>query len=224
MELRAKAEGMVATLAGVQAAWTALGPAYDGFLFPYDRVAFDALFGAFGPSKNCAPVCVPWYVYHKMLAGLLDQYELAGNAQALGVAVNMAKWARVNIQAVLARGGQDLWQAVLNTEWGGMNDALFNLFRITGDADHAATAELFNHWVWTAPLAAGQDNLGGFHANTHIPEVVGDLNGYALTANDTKLAIGSTFFRVLQESHAYATGGSSDHEMWWPANTLGSQL
>lgn len=32
-----------------------------------------------------APVCVPFYVFHKMLAGMLDQYNRAGNAQALQV-------------------------------------------------------------------------------------------------------------------------------------------
>ena len=52
---------------------------------------------------------------------MLDQYNLAGNAQALAVAVGIAKWTKTNVDQVLARGGQDLWQQVLGTEWGGMN-------------------------------------------------------------------------------------------------------
>lgn len=190
VELLGKTQAMVSYLGQVQDAWTQLGPAYDGFLFPYDRYTFDTLFGVYGPVQYCAPVCVPFYIFHKVMAGMLDQYTLAGNAQALTIAINMARWARTNIEAVIARGGQQLWQAVLNVEWGGMNDALFNLYRITGDPDHLATAERFNHFIWTAPLAAGQDNLGGFHANTHIPEVIGDVNGYEITSNATKLAIG----------------------------------
>ena len=36
------------------------------------------------------PVWAPWYTLHKIMAGLLDAYQLAGNAQALDVLTNMA--------------------------------------------------------------------------------------------------------------------------------------
>ncbi len=61
-----------------------------------------------------------------------------------------------------------LWQQVLGTEWGGMNEALFSLYAITGDPNHLETGRYFNHWAWSAPLAAGKDNLNGNHANTHL--------------------------------------------------------
>ena len=35
---------------------------------------------------------VPWYTMHKILAGLLDAYTLAGNAQALSVAEKLGDW------------------------------------------------------------------------------------------------------------------------------------
>ena len=120
---------IVTALAGAQAAWTGIGQA--GYLFPYSLVAWDNLFA--DPPRNCDPVCVPWYVYHKVLQGMIDSYTRAGNAQALTVAIGMAAWTKQAIEAVLARGGEGLWQRVLGTEWGGMNDGLYNLYNITGN-------------------------------------------------------------------------------------------
>jgi hypothetical protein len=40
VDLRAKMTDMVNTMAQTQAAWTAVGAEYDGYLFPYSRVAW----------------------------------------------------------------------------------------------------------------------------------------------------------------------------------------
>lgn len=211
----------VASLAAAQAAWAALGGVYaGGYLFPYNISTWNALF----KGVSCAPSCVPFYVFHKMLAGMLDQYELLGSSQALAVAVGMASWAKAAAEGVISSGGMGAWQNVLGIEWGGMNDALFALFRVTGDDRWRAAALLFDHYAWTQPLAAGGDPLPGNHANTHIPEVVGDATGFAVTGNATKLAIAVNFFAALNGSHSYATGGSSDGEMWGAALRLGDAL
>jgi hypothetical protein len=75
---RAKAAGVVATLARAQAAWTLKGEA--GYLFTWSPDSFARLEA--GPGGNCKPVCVPFYVVHKVMAGLLDQYQLASSDQA----------------------------------------------------------------------------------------------------------------------------------------------
>ena len=64
---------------------------------------------------------------------MIDSYVRAGNAQALQVAIGMAAWAKQAIEGVISQSGQAHWQQVLNTEWGGMNDALYNLYNITGN-------------------------------------------------------------------------------------------
>jgi len=221
--IRDKAADMVSYLGQIQDTWTATGdPAYDGYLYPYSIISWVNLFSE--PSQNCAPVCVPFYVLHKMFAGMLDQYTLAGNQQALQIAIKIGKWVKTQVDAVFARGGQNLWQQVLGTEWGGMNDALFNLYAITNDQDMLTAAYYFNHWSWSSPLAAGVDDLAGNHANTHIPEIIGDGNGYRLTGNTTKEAILVNFFSIVNSSHSFATYGSNDHEYWSTANQLGDQL
>ena len=61
-----------------------------------------------------------------MLAGMIDSYTRTGNTQALAVANGIAGWTKQAVEGVLARGGQMLWQRVLGTEWGGMNEGPFN--------------------------------------------------------------------------------------------------
>ena len=77
-------------------------------------------------------------------------------------------------------------------------------FTVTGNPAHLKAGLRFNHWQWTAPLAAGLDNLdgshgndGGNHANTHIPEVVGTARGYEVTGNTTQKAVVANFFNIL---------------------------
>jgi DUF1680 family protein len=217
--LAAKADAMVATMADAQAAWTAAGEV--GFLFPYANASS---FAALAQGRNCAPVCVPFYIMHKMLAGLLDMHARTGNDQALTVATGVGNWVAGFVGGVLATGGEAAWQLALSTEWGGMNDALRNLFRATGDAKHAATAALFVHWQWTDPLVDRVDVLQMFHANTHIPEVIGDLNGFLLSGNTTQAAIVDNFLDILGENHSWATGGSNDHEYWGPSRLLGDSM
>ena len=53
------------------------------------------------------------------MAGLLDQYLLTGSELAFDMVKEMAVWVQQNVESVLARGGQALWQQVLDTEWGG---------------------------------------------------------------------------------------------------------
>jgi DUF1680 family protein len=173
--IKAKGADIVNTLAQVQEAFSAKGQGYVGFLYPYDRSSFDNLFDK-APAGNCEPVCVPFYVMHKTMAGLIDQYTELGNVQAFEMVKKMASWVQTEVEQVLAKGGQTQWQNVLQTEWGGMNEALYNLYALTNDPNHLKTGLYFNHWQWTAPLAIGEDDLdashgntGGNHANTHIP-------------------------------------------------------
>ncbi|WP_372345674.1 beta-L-arabinofuranosidase domain-containing protein [Streptomyces sp. KL116D] len=64
------------------------------------------------------------------MAGLLDQYRLSGNAQALDVLTGMAGW----VEARMAPLDATQVRNVLRVEWGGMNEVLAALHLTTGDA------------------------------------------------------------------------------------------
>ncbi len=139
----------------------------------------------------------------------------------------MGDWVCRRIARTLAVGGQVLWQRVLLTEWGGMNDALFRLFEFTRNTAHLAAARAFNAWVFTAPLAVGEDTLADLpfpHANFHLPEVVGNARAYELSGNVTDAAVVNHFLEIISQNHSYATGGSSSGECWQPARDLGRYL
>ncbi len=59
---------------------------------------------------------------HKIMAGLLDQHELAGSLQALGVAVRMGEYFGRRVARVVAERGIAHWHRVLDVEFGGMNE------------------------------------------------------------------------------------------------------
>ena len=219
----AAAEGVMRVYERVMAAWKAkYGD--DGYLFPYDPLVWDQLLAGHGAYPYFS---VPFYTLHKLMAGLLDQHTHAGSALALTLVTKMAGWVARRVDATIAAGGQELWQKVLLTEWGGMNDVLYGLHAVTGDADHLRVARLFNAWVFTAPLSAGVDDLATQpfpHANFHLPEVVGNARAFELTANATDAAVVHTFFDALTANHSYATGGSNSGECWQQPRDLGNFL
>ncbi|MGH7995100.1 MAG: beta-L-arabinofuranosidase domain-containing protein, partial [Opitutaceae bacterium] len=119
----------------------------------------------------------PWYTIHKEMAGLVDAYRFCGDAQALTVARGLADWTG----AVTKNLSHAQWQKMLVCEYGGMNEALANLYGLTGDRRYLALAEKFYDDAVLAPLAAGHDDLSGKHDNTQVPKIVGAARLYELT-------------------------------------------
>jgi len=221
--VKAAADAAIDVLADVMAAWKgAYG--YDGYLFPYAPIVWDKLLAGHGAGPWYS---VPFYTLHKLMAGLLDQYVFARSAKALDLLTRMAAWVHGRVEATIAAGGEALWQRVLGTEWGGMNDVLYELYRHTGDATHYATARRFNGWIFSARLAVGTDDLADLpfpHANFHLPEIVGNARAYELTGNLTDRAIVTSFFDALTANHSYCTGGSNSGECWQQPRDLGNFL
>ena len=195
-----------------------------GNLFPYDPLVWDQLLAGLGAGPYYT---VPFYTLHKLMAGLLDQWEFAGNAKAFEMVKKMAAWVRGRVEATLASGGEELWQRVLQVEWGGMNDVLFHLYEHTRDPSHLSAARRFNSYVFTASLAAGVDGLSSLpfpHANFRLPSVVGHARAHELTGNATDARIVEAFLGAVVSNHSYATGGSSSGECWQDPRDLGAFL
>ncbi len=200
-----KANELVATLAECQAK--------DGYLGAYPASFYEKL-------RKHDKVWAPFYTYHKIMAGLIDMYEHTGNRQALDIALRMADWADTYSRSI----SEDEWQRVLLVEHGGVNEAAFNLYAITGQPKYRDLAYRFEHKKIFEPLAAGEDKLDGNHANTNIPKVIGAARGYELTGDERYRHISENFYRIVTEHHAYCTGGTSNGEMWHPADAIATQL
>lgn len=211
-EFRRKANYLVTQFAACQ---RALG--LDGYLAAFPPVAFDHVEGR---SKNSGGVVVPYYTYHKILAGLLDAYHYLGNREALTVAEGMAGW----VERRLATLTPQQLDACFHTdrsrnppnEFGGMADALARLAELTGNARWLALAKQFNRGWFIEPLVAGEDHLAGLHANTHLAQVVGIAHRGRLAHDERELNAARAFWTLVTTRHSFVIGGNSFKE-WFDA-------
>jgi len=195
--LAARGDAIVAELAKCQ---QALG---TGYLSAFPEELFDRL-------RAGRPVWAPFYTIHKIMAGLLDMHTVAGNAQARDVLLGMARWTARWVQPL----GDDAMARVLEREYGGMNELLYNLSAVTGNDEWRDLAHRFDHERIFAPLAAGRDELKGVHANTTIPKVIGAARRYELTGEIRYHDVASYFWHEVTGRRAYCTGGTSNGEDW----------
>ena len=174
-----------------------------GYLSAFPTEFFDRL-------KARTRVWAPFYTYHKIMAGLLDSHTLSGNGQALEMVKGMADWVRSYAEPI----PDELWQRMLDTEYGGMNDILYELSQVTGERSYADLAHRFDHEKIFAPLAIGRDELKDVHANTNVPKVLGAARRYEMTGEQRSRAIADYFWHEVTEKRSYATGGTTNGEAW----------
>jgi len=111
-------------------------------------------------------------------------------------------------------------QAVLSTEFGGMNDVLAELSARTGNPRWLILAQRFHHQAVLDPLIAGQDGLSHLHANTQIPKFIG-LDRIGELAGDTAQRDGArNFWRAVTNGRSYVIGGNSDREYFQEPNSI----
>ncbi|GAB3659375.1 glycoside hydrolase family 127 protein [Echinicola sediminis] len=163
---------------------------------------------------------VPLYNIHKIYAGLRDAFEIGGNEQAKEVLVELSDW----FYELTKDLSEEQFQRMLISEHGGMNEVFADVAAITGDKKYLELAEKMSHQVLLQPLAQGNDQLTGMHANTQIPKVIGfqriaqeaDLPEYEKAAD--------FFWRTVAENRSVAIGGNSVREHFHPEDDFSSML
>ncbi|XAR60296.1 hypothetical protein NMG60_11033607 [Bertholletia excelsa] len=188
-----------------------------GYLSAFPSEQFDRF-------EAIKPVWAPYYTIHKILAGLLDQHTLANNKQALNMAIWMVEYFYNRVQNVMAKYSIERHWLSLNEETGGMNDVLYRLYTVTKNPKHLFLAHLFDKPCFLGVLAMKADDISGYHANTHIPVVVGSQMRYEITGESLYKEIGTFFMDIVNSSHAYPTGGTSVDEFWRDPKRLASTL
>lgn len=170
-------------------------------------------------NGNTSGTWVPWYSLHKILAGLTDVYKFTGNAQALSVAGKLGDW----VYSRTSGWTPEMQTTVLNVEYGGMNDALYELYKFTNNDNHLSAAHSFDEMTLFEPLYKGEDVLNGKHANTTIPKIIGALNRYRVTGEEYYLQVAANFWEIVIENHTYITGGNSEWEHFGESKILDAE-
>lgn len=208
VRFKERADLLVRGLAQCQAA---LGP--SGYLSAFPETFFDTL-------EKRGKVWAPYYTLHKLFAGLLDAHALCGNRQALEVAARFGDW----VVARTSRLSDDQLQKALDTEHGGINESMAELYARTGKAPYLQAARRLCHEKVFGPLAAREDKLPGLHANTQFPKIIGAARLYELTGEARYREVAEFFWDRVANHHSYATGGNSDHEGFGPPDRLNDRV
>jgi len=186
----------------------------DGYLAAFSPAAFDKIEGK--PGADAEGIGVPYYTIQKIMSGLLDAYAYVDNEQALEVATRMADYFGKRLAARNAAQIDRMFRTDESrnpqNEFGAMSDALTELFKIDKDPRHLAAARMFNRAWFVDPLAAGEDRLGGMHANTHIAQAVGLANYANTNGNPVELKASENFWQLVVHRHSFANGGNSFNE------------
>ena len=162
----------------------------------------------------------PWYTLHKTYAGLRDAYRYAGNRTALELEIKFAEWC----ESIMSKLDDAQTQKMLNTEFGGMNEVLADLYADTGDKRWLALSHRFDHRAVMDPLARKQDILNGLHGNTQVPKLHGLLMRYAYTGDKTDGDAAHFFWDIIAKHHSFATGGHGKDEYFGPPDEMGERI
>lgn len=188
------------------------------------------------------PVWAPWYTLHKIMAGLLLQYRLSGNETALLICRNLSEWAShflsdehlaqyvdkeaTTVEAVRRR--------ALRNEFGGIGEAFYDLYGITGDEASLRNARFFYHNEKTDPLYAGNYDMGTQHCNTFLPKMAAELRSYELglglnphASDEARLDsyhMVDNFWHEIVQRHVLAPGCLSDKEHFFDPRETSAHL
>jgi DUF1680 family protein len=204
----------------------AQGDGYLGALMDRNRVDGKALFQQLSQGIirsggfDLNGMWSPWYVQHKIFAGLRDAYRYTGSRAALDVEIRFAAWA----ESILLPLSEEQIQRMLATEFGGMNEVLADLYADTGDARWLALAGKFHHTLIIDRLAEMKDILPGIHGNTQVPKLYGALKVYLYTGNETEGTAAKYFWNEVAQHHTFATGGNTRNEYFGQPDQLSSMV
>ena len=113
---------------------------------------------------------------------------------------------------------------MLDTEHGGMNEVLAELYARTGNKKYLQLSRRFHHKVVLEPLTRQEDRLQGLHANTQIPKLIGLARRYELTSDEADKTAAEFFWQRVVHHHSYVNGGHSDGERFGPPDKLNNRL
>ncbi len=185
-----------------------------GFISAYPPDQFIMLENGakYGGQKN--QVWAPYYTLHKILAGLIDVYEVSANKKAIEVAVGMGDWVYTRLSKLPTDTLIKMWNTYIAGEFGGMNETMARLYRITGKPNFLKTAQLFDNvkvffgdTQHSHGLAKNVDLFRGLHANQHIPQVVGSVETYRASNNPEYYKIADNFWYKMVNDYMYSIGG-----------------
>lgn len=199
------------------------GGRHPGFLSAYPETQFIRLeeFCTYGSTRG---IWAPYYTLHKIMAGLLDAHEVAGNQQALEILSGIGDWAWSRLEPLEERRLRRMWDIYIAGEYGGVNESLAALHGLTGNDDHLAAARKFDNAEVMDPVVEGEDVLDGRHANQHVPQFIGYLQVFEEGSDEQYLEAAENFWDMVVPHRTYSHGGMGVGEIFDERNYIAGSL
>lgn len=185
-----------------------------GFISAYPPDQFIMLENGAGYGTDNTKIWAPYYTLHKILAGLMDVYEVSGNKKALEIVKGMGDWVHARLSRLPAQTLINMWNRYIAGEYGGMNEAMARLYRLTNEPRYLEVAHLFDNIrvffgdeEHSHGLAKNVDLFRGLHANQHIPQIVGALETYRASGSTEYYQIAENFWYKVTNDYMYSIGG-----------------
>lgn len=163
---------------------------------------------------------VPLYNIHKTFAGIRDAYMFAGNQTAKVMLIKFADWFVLLSTSISPQKMQEM----LQTEHGGINEVLADVYALTGDKKYLNAAYSFSQQAILEPLEKGQDKLNNLHANTQIPKIIGFKRIADVNADSAYNKAAHFFWETVVGHRTVAIGGNSVREHFNPSNDFSSMI
>ena len=216
----------------------------NGYLGAFEEANFTRLANGMTTGVDGQSILVPWWTMDAILSGLITTYQQLSTVDAdhatAAAAKEMAQWLGEWCYETMDGFTQAQRDKTLTIEYGGMNNALYNLYHISEgyeNRDHfIAGAHYFDEKSLFDQLYQGIDCLSGRHANTTIPKIIGAMNRYMTLNGNTAytddfsnaaagdmsyyLIVAENFWDIVVNHHSYITGGNSWQEHFHDADIL----
>lgn len=185
-----------------------------GFISAYPPDQFIMLEKGASYGTDNTKIWAPYYTLHKILAGLMDVYEVSGNEKALEIVKGMGNWVYARMSQLPTTTLISMWNTYIAGEFGGMNEAMARLYRITNEPQYLDVAKLFDNIKLfygdaehSHGLAKNVDMFRGLHANQHIPQIIGAIEIYRVSDAPEYYDIADNFWYNATNDYMYSIGG-----------------
>ncbi len=185
-----------------------------GFISAYPPDQFIMLENGATYGTSDTQIWAPYYTLHKILAGLMDVYEISGNQKALEITKGMGNWIHTRLSKLPKATLIKMWNTYIAGEYGGMNEAMARLYKLTNDSRYLETAQLFDNIKMfygdadhTHGITKNVDTFRGLHANQHIPQIMGALTTYHASKDPKYYSVADNFWYKATNDYMYSIGG-----------------
>jgi len=195
----------------------------DGYGLPMNKSGFTDL--ASGKIEvqpfQLNGLWAPYYVVHKVLAGLLDAKVYAAVDEAAEVGGGLVGFLLRQVENLDAAQVRQM----LVCEHGGIYEVMLAWSELLRRPDWLAVARrAFYDATVLDPIKHRQDRLNGKHCNTLIPKILGMAKNYELAGAPDDAAAADFFFRQVTGRRCFTNGSFGDSEHFFPVGAESRHL